>query len=144
MVPSVKPVTVVTVVPVVTETPAVLVHVPPLVKLLSVTKEPLHTEDAPPMLEGDALTVTTTVVGTPPTVYEIVTVPAVLPVTIPDVPAVAIVILAECHTPPGVALVNAVVKPAHTLSVPVMPDTPDGLTVTILVAVALPQLPVSV
>ena len=144
LVPSVKPVTVVTVVPVVTDTPAVLVHVPPLVKLLSVIEEPLHTEARPPILEGSALTVTTAIVGTPPIVYDIVAVPGLTPVTIPDVPTVAIEIFDECQVPPDVALVKAVVEPAQTLSVPVTPVRPDALTVTTRVADTDPQLLVTV
>ena len=66
--PAIAPVTVVTVVPVVTDTPAVLVQVPPAVKLLIVTDEPVHTELDPPIPEGLGLSVTTAIAGTPATV----------------------------------------------------------------------------
>ena len=142
--PTLKPVTVVMVVPVVTDTPEVLVQLPPAVKSLKVTEDPLHTEVAPPIPEGTGLTVTTTIVGTPATVYEIDAVPAATPVTTPDVPTVATNVLPLCHVPPDVASVNAVVDPIHTLSVPPIPPTPEGFTVTIIVADAAPQLLVTV
>ena len=48
-------------------------------------------------------------------------VPAAIPVAIPDVePMVAISVLPLLHTPPVVADDNVVVRPAHTLVVPVI------------------------
>ena len=41
--------------------------------------------------------------------------------------------------PPGVVLASAVVAPSHTTSVPVIGEV-AGLTVTDIIAVALPQL----
>jgi hypothetical protein len=55
------------------------------------------------------------------------------------VPTVATNALLVLHVPPGVASVKAVVRPTHTLGVPVMPATADVFTVTTLVAVAVPQ-----
>ena len=66
--PNARPVTVVVAEPVVTDTPLVLVHVPPATRSVIVTEEPKHTVAAPIMLEGTGLTVTTTKAGTPATV----------------------------------------------------------------------------
>ena len=70
-----------------------------------------------------------------------VAVPAVTPVTIPDMPIVATAVLLLLHVPPVVVLLNVVVAVAQTIAVPVMvPATGSGLTVTSIVAVAVPQL----
>ena len=130
LVPAIVPVTVVVVPPVVTDTPVVLVQFPPAIKSLKVIDEPLHIDEAPPIPEGSALTVTTTVVATPAIVYEIVAVPTATPVTMPDVPTVAAKVLAECHVPPVAASVKAVVDPTHTLSAPVMSVPLTIFTVT--------------
>ena len=55
-------------------------------------------------------------------VYDIVVVPAVveLAVTVPSVPTVATMVVVLLHIPPPVASVNAVVKPSHTVAVPVI------------------------
>lgn len=61
----------------------------------------------------------------------IITVPAVTPFTMPVVePTVAFPLLA-LHWPPGVALLNGMVEPTHTLLRPPM-DAGKGLTVTVL------------
>ena len=46
----------------------VLLQVPPGVKSLTLTDEPTHTDEAPPMPEGFVFIVTTTVAGMPETV----------------------------------------------------------------------------
>ena len=71
--------------------------------------------------------------------------PAVTPVTIPVVLTVATVGVLLLHTPPVVASVNVAVVPVQTVVVPVMLPAlgvPD--TVTVVVALALPQLLVTV
>ena len=68
-------------------------------------------------------------------------VPAVTPVTIPDMPIVATAVLLLLHTPPVVVLLNVIVAVAQTIAVPVIvPATGNGLTVTFTVVVAVPQL----
>ena len=63
-----------------------------------------------------------------------VDVPAVTPVTIPlDDPIVATAVLPLLHAPPEVPLVNVVVLPMHTESVPPI-LAGSAYTVTILVA----------
>ena len=67
--PAVNPVTRAVVEPVDdTETLAVLVHVPPTVKLLTDIDEPIHTALGPPILDGFAYTVITIVADIPDTV----------------------------------------------------------------------------
>ena len=94
---------------------------------------------------GAASTVNTTIEDeTQPdelvTLYRIVSAPDVIPVTTPDVLTVARDVLVLLHTPPEVALARVVVRPGHTLVVPVMAATEMGAeTVTVLVAVDEPH-----
>ena len=69
-------------------------------------------------------------------------VPEEIPVTVPVEPTVATPVDTELHTPPAVASLSTVVAPTQTLSVPVMAAgvVGNGLTVTVAVAAALPQL----
>jgi hypothetical protein len=50
---------------------------------------------------------------------------------------VATPVLSLLHAPPAVALLNAVVEPAHVARLPVMPDAETVIT---FVAVSIPQL----
>ena len=73
-----------------------------------------------------------------------VVVPTDMPVTTPPdtVPTAVLLLL---HTPLPVASVKLVVAPAHKVGVPVIvPALGIGLTVTIVVALVLPQLLVTV
>ena len=68
------------------------------------------------------------------TVYVIVAEPAVTPLTTPLASTVATAVLDDVQTPPAVALVSAVVEPAHTSVVPLIAATTGiGLTVTVVV-----------
>ena len=69
-----------------------------------------------------------------PSMYEMVAVPAVPPITVPVAPTVAIPVELLLHVPPLVASSNAVVAPIHKLVVPVI-VAGDALTVIILVTV---------
>ena len=98
---------------------------------------------------GVVFTVTTCVATALPqtfvTVYEIAVVPVASPVTSPAVPIVATAGDAELQDPPGAASVTAAVAPEHSTVLPVIvPATGKAFTVTIRVAVALPQLLVTV
>ncbi len=99
---------------------------------------------------GVAVTVTTTVAAAVPqllvTVYDMVDVPGIIPVTTPVALTVATPVETELHTPPAARSVSAVVPPAgQTVSPPVIaPAFGAGLTVTIAVAAAVPQLLVTV
>ena len=67
--------------------------------------------------------------------------PVEMPVTIAVEPTVARAVLLLDHTPPPAALLRAVVDPAQTVVVPVIePALGSGLTVTAVVALAVPQL----
>ena len=69
-----------------------------------------------------------------------VDVPADTPVTMPLAePIVATAGVLLLHVPPVVMLERVVVAPIHVVSVPVMGDEIAELTVTTLVATALPQ-----
>lgn len=74
-----------------------------------------------------------------------VAVPAVMPVTAPVLLTLATAVLLLLHTPPVTASLNVVVPPVHTVMVPVMVPA-DGVpdTVTVVVALAVPQLLVTV
>ncbi len=73
--------------------------------------------------------------------------PELTPVTIPDVPTVAIPVAVLLQVPPAVASLSEVVAPpAHTMAVPLIDAgvAGNGFTVTSTVDAALPQLFVSV
>jgi hypothetical protein len=79
------------------------------------------------------------------TVYDIVAVPVATPVTIPVLPAVAIVVVPLLHVPPVAVLVKVVPEATQSDDVPEMvPASGIGLTVTMLVAASVPQLFVTV
>ena len=74
-----------------------------------------------------------------------VEVPAARPFTIPKALTVAMETAVLLHAPPGAASESVVLKPRHMEAKPVMvPTFGDGLTVTTLVATAVPQLLVTV
>ena len=135
--------------PTVATEPSLLLHTPPLVASLRVVVEPAHTLIVPVIADtvGNGLTVTVdvTIVTQPKplvTVYDIVTIPADTPLTMPVEPTVATNVLPLLHTPPLVASLNVVVEPAHTLMVPVIADTVgNGLTVTTEVTVVTQPKP---
>jgi hypothetical protein len=70
-----------------------------------------------------------------------VTIPALTPVTTPEVLTDAIAPLPDNHVPAAGVAVSVVVVPADIVAVPVITAaTGSGFTVTTLVAVALPQI----
>jgi hypothetical protein len=110
-----------------------LLHVPPVVILVSVMDEPRHTLPGPEIAAGNGLMVTMADVLQPvPRVYSIAAVPAATPDTIPVAPAAATDGAPLDQVPPGVGLDNVVVPPAHVLIVPVM-SAGSALTVTVCV-----------
>jgi hypothetical protein len=63
-----------------------------------------------------------------------------MPVTTPPPDTVANAVLLLLQVPPGVALARVVVRPGHTVNVPVIGSTTGvGFTTTLWVAVAIPQ-----
>jgi hypothetical protein len=74
-----------------------------------------------------------------------VEVPAVIPPTVPDELTVATPVNVLLHIPPGAASLSDVVPDPQTVAVPVIvPGAGSGLTVTTIVAAAVPQLLVTV
>ena len=62
------------------------------------------------------------------------------PVTLPDPSTVATPVAVLLHAPPEVVSLKPVTEPTHTVAVPVMlPADGNGLTVTVVVAAAVPQ-----
>ena len=98
---------------------------------------------------GDGFTVTTTdVVAVPQlfvTAYDIIDVPAAIPVTVPVALTVAIPVDTAVQVPPATASLRLVVVVGQIEKVPVMvPAFGEGFTVTTVVAAAVPQLLVTV
>ena len=72
-------------------------------------------------------------------------VPEAMPVTIPVEPTVAADVFDELQTPPPVASLKAIVAPGHMEPAHVIvPAVADEFTVITVVAVAVPQLLVTV
>jgi hypothetical protein len=128
----------------------VLLHTPPLVRSVNAVDEPAQTVGIPTIVPADkAFTVTTVVVAMVPqllvTVYDMVVVPDVRPLTTPEVPTVATPAFVLLHTPPLATSVNAIVDPAVRVAVPLIaPASGEGLIVTAKIAAAVPQMFVTV
>ena len=68
-----------------------------------------------------------------------------MPVTFPEASTVAIVVLLLLQIPPLMVGASVVVAPGHTVVVPVItPAVGAGLTVTVAVVNAVPQLVITV
>ena len=141
-VPAVMPVTLP-----VEPTVAILVepelHIPPPEASVKFIIDPAHTVIRPFIIpaSGNGLTVIISVALKVPqlllTVYDIVAVPAVMPVRLPVEPTVAMLVEPELHIPPPEPSVTLVIDPAHTLKRPVIvPVSGNGLTVTMAIALA--------
>ena len=112
-----------------------LVHVPPAGVEFSVVVNPTQTASVPVIVVGLGFTVTIAVLIHPVlSMYVIIDVPAVTPVTIPvDDPTVALPLLL-LHVPPAGVEFNVVVKPTQTLKTPVI-AVGFGFTVTMAVLI---------
>ena len=128
-----------------------LLHVPPAAASVNAVFAPAQTRAVPVIVPGlgDGLTVTTLDAASVPQllviVYEILVVPAEMPVTTPNASTVPLAGFTLLHTPPAAASERVVVAPTQTVNVPSTAVAfGNGLTVTILVAVAVPQLLVTV
>ena len=115
-----------------------LPQVPPGVASANVVVKPTHTDSVPVMAAGNGFTVTMAVLIQPVgKVYVIVVVagnvdPVIIPVTSPVALIEPIPGRLLLHVPPGIASVNWVVCPWHTLSVPFI-GVGNVLIVTIVV-----------
>jgi hypothetical protein len=116
-----------------------LVHVPAAFALASVAVKPSHT-DIEPVIAAKGLTVIFVVAVQPVgRVYVIVAVPATIPVTTPVAETtVATEVLLLLHVPPVDVLVNAIVKPSHTVD---EPDMAAGSGLTVITAVLIQPVP---
>lgn len=114
-----------------------LLHTPPLTELLRTSVRPTQTE-LPPVIGGNALTVTVVVVEQPLAEYVITVVPFVLPYTRPVEDTVATDVVLLLQVPPGTASLSCVVEPGHTVVVPKIAGRVP--TVTVAVAVQPPDV----
>lgn len=123
---------------------ATLLHAPPTTLSVKVAVLPTHTVAlAGDNAAGVVSTVTDFVAEQPkPVVYNIFTVPAATPVTIPDVPTVAVPGAALLHTPPDVRSPRLAVPPTHMVTAP-GGVIADGFAFTVKIAVAV-HTPLSV
>jgi hypothetical protein len=135
-VPDVRPLTTPEV-PTVATPAFVLLHTPPLATSVKVVVNPAVRVAVPLIASasGEGLIVTVKVAAAVPqlfvTVYDMVVVPEVNPLTMPVVPTVATAPLVLLHTPPVDASVNNVDEPGHAAAVPLIkPAVGGGLTVT--------------
>lgn len=102
-----------------------LLQLPQLLATDTDAVEPAHTVELPLIAPAAPLTVTITFTEQPAVDVNVIdAVPDDTPLTTPDVlPTVATSVLPLLHAPPPlVALLNTVVEPVHTLSVPVIAD----------------------
>ena len=109
-------------------------HIPPVVRSLSIVVEPAHTKAGPLIAAGLGFTVSTRVVAHPVGKEQLITtVPAETPDTIPVAePIVAMPGSPELHSPTAGTADKTVVVPTHRLESPIIPPG-RGLTVTIAV-----------
>lgn len=122
-----------------------LLQVPPGVMLLSVSEEPWQILNVPVRVAGVRLTVIAFTADAVPqttvTVYEMSTVPAAIPETMPVDPTVARAVLDEVQEPPNAASMSVMSLPSHTADEPVMvPGSGNGFTVTTVLALQPPNV----
>lgn len=117
-----------------------LLHVPPAFASDNVVEAVVHIPVTPVI--GELLTVTVFVAFVPqPVEYVMVLVPFATPVTTPVVePTVATDALLLLQIPYNEVLLKAVVEPEQTLVVPVIAALGAVCTVTVDIALAVPQL----
>ena len=118
--------------------PLAALHVPPPASVSAVILF-THTSGLPVMADGNGFTVTTPVmIQVVGNVYTTVAVPADSPVITPVGPATFMSPLVLLHVPPAGVELRLVVKPTHTVSVPV---TVVGLGFTVAIAVTIQPEP---
>ena len=123
-VPWAIPVTTPVVLPTVATDGVLLVHVPPIVVLVTVVVEPIHIGATPKIGAAGGTTVTISVTNVDPhvfvTIYEMTDVPVATPETIPLLLTVATPVLALLQAPPVVTSANVVEPVVQSDVVPVM------------------------
>ena len=94
------------------------VHVPPIGEQLRLVFEPLQTFVNPVIFDGESLTVMILYLAhADKSVYVIVTTPAEIPETFPEL-TVATVVFDEVHTPPAGEEFNEISEPSQTIDEP--------------------------
>ena len=94
-------------------------HIPPVAVSTSAVVVPEHVVKVPVMGEGAGLIVTGKVTEQPANiVYEMVTAPAEMPVTIPVEPTAATPDAPELHVPPDIASASVIDAPMQILLLP--------------------------
>lgn len=123
-----------------------LLHTPPVAVSDKVMEEPWQTTVGPDIgLTAAAgfivmILVATAVPQLLVTLYFMVSVPVVSPVTVPVVFTVAIVVNTLLHVPPLVASVRVMVEPTHTAAAPaILPALAAAVTTTFCDTVKVPQ-----
>jgi hypothetical protein len=121
---------------------------PPVTVFDNAIVEPTHAAELPvivPALGATFTVITFVAVALPQlvvTLYDIVAVPGIIPVTTPAVLIDATPEADELHVPPLAVLLNAIAEPAQTTELPVIvPATGVVLTVTATVPVAAHPVP---
>jgi len=118
-----------------------LLHTPPGIASVNGMVAPTHTVDGPLIGAGVGFTVIILVAAQPPTVYNIVAVPAPTPVTtpVPEVPVTVATEVAELvHDPPAVASLRVMVEPMQTDD---GPEIAAGAALTVIVRVTVHPVP---
>ena len=114
-----------------------LLHIPVALSVSAIVC-PMHTTEGPLIAGGSAFTVTILLTAHPAGVlYDTVSVPVLIPASIPAVLIVPVVTGMQLHVPP--ASVRVVVLPAHRLPAPVIAA---GIVFTVTTAVATQPGPV--
>ena len=133
--PAVMPVTTPEDEPIVATVTGVELQVPPVMVSVNTAVFPTQIFNGPVIKEGSGLTVTTAFT-LQPIAYVIVSVPAAIPVTMPDdEPIVPIAGELLLQVPPEVASVKVVAAPAHMV---IVPKIGDGAGYTVSIAEAVP------
>ena len=123
VVPAITPETIPEVLPTVAIAALPVVQVPPLTSSLIIAVPPRQTVSVPFIVGGAAFTFTTTVVLQPePTEYVIVAVPALIPVTTPEVEPTLAAASVVLHIPPVGISLRVVVPPIQTEVLPIIAD----------------------
>jgi hypothetical protein len=124
-----------------------LLHTPPATGSVNVPGDPRQIVEGPeivPAVRTDVIFTILVAIAEPQplvTVYIIVSNPAETAVSTPA-PVMLACILLILHVPPGAASVYIVKPPTHIVDGPtITPATGAALTVTVVVATAVPQLP---
>lgn len=135
-VPAATPVTMPVPDPIVATAVLLLLHAPKAVRSLRLVEEPTHWVEVPVIGAGEDVIDSPSVAIQPVgNAYVIVAVPAATPVTIPEVPTVAIDVLLLLQVPPVVASVRLAVEPIQYTDVVPPIGAGSGLMVITLVAI---------